>query len=287
MAPAASTEADRDVLVTAARGGEPDRYLAALLAPADARDGLLALAAFAAELARIAPLTTREPAMGEIRLQWWRDALAAGESGERTGHPVADAVRAAVMRHGLPRGLLQTVIDAHAHDALADPFPDDAALEDMLDKREGSLFVLAGHVLGADPAALEVPAGTAASAYGLARLLLGLPQAAARKHVPLPLTRLAAAGITVSEIMAGARGERLWPVVTDLVALSRSNLAEARNSVAKLPRKVRAGFLPLALVEPYLRAVERPSRNPLRDVADIAPLRRVVTIAAAHWLSRS
>jgi 15-cis-phytoene synthase len=283
----ASSDTTGDVVLAAARAGEPDRYLAALLAPRHARQDLLALAAFAAELARIAPLTVREPAMGDIRLQWWRDALAAGEAGERTGHPVADAVRAAAARHRIARTRLEQVIDAHATDGLADPFPDDDALHAMLVGREGSLFLLAGQILGGAPPLIEATAHAAAIAYGLARLLIGLPQAAARSHVPLPLTRLANAGLSVSEIMAGQGGEKVWPAVRDLAAQSREHLARARNSVADLPREFRAAFLPLALVAPYLQAVERPSRNPLRDVAEIAPLRRVVGIAAAHWLGRS
>jgi phytoene synthase len=42
----------------------------------------------------------------------------------------------------------------------------------------------------------------------------------------------------------------------------------------------------LALVEPYLRALEKPGQNPLRDVAEIAPLQRIWRIGRAHWLGR-
>src|SRR4249920_224039 len=94
-----STAPTAETVATSARAGEPDRYLAALLAPPAARDGLLALAAFSAELGRIGQLVTREPMMGEIRLQWWRDALRPRDSGERTGNPVADALREAMLRH--------------------------------------------------------------------------------------------------------------------------------------------------------------------------------------------
>ena len=73
----AGAAAGGDPVIASARSGEPDRYLAALLAPPAARADLLALAAFASELARVPSLVTREPTMGEIRLQWWRDALAA------------------------------------------------------------------------------------------------------------------------------------------------------------------------------------------------------------------
>ena len=76
-----------DAVAASARSGEPDRYLAALLAPPDARPHLLALAAFSSELARVPSLVTREPAMGEIRLQWWRDALAASDASRAPAIP--------------------------------------------------------------------------------------------------------------------------------------------------------------------------------------------------------
>ena len=56
--------------------------------------------------------------------------------------------------------------------------------------------------------------------------------------------------------------------------------------MANLPRPVRGAFLPLALVETYLRALERPGRDVLRSPAEIAPLTRAWRIAAAHWLGR-
>ena len=51
-----------------------DRYLCALLAPAQAREAVLVLTAFNLELARVCEMVS-EPLIGEIRLQWWRDAL--------------------------------------------------------------------------------------------------------------------------------------------------------------------------------------------------------------------
>ena len=82
----------------AARELDYDRYLAALLAPRAARDGLMALAAFHGEIARI-PRTVREPGVGDIRLQWWRDALRdAGRHGDRQSRRRRDARRGARAR---------------------------------------------------------------------------------------------------------------------------------------------------------------------------------------------
>ena len=79
------------------READRDRYLAALFAPADKRDALFALYAFNVEIARVRDVA-REPMPGEIRLQWWREALEGKRDGEARAHPVAAALRATLAR---------------------------------------------------------------------------------------------------------------------------------------------------------------------------------------------
>ena len=283
MAGSASGAA-REVIVASARQGEPDRYLAALLAPLPARAGLLALAAFLSELQRVA-WAVREPAMGMIRLQWWRDALQQPE-GTRTGSPIADAVRKAARAHALPANLLNDLIDVRLLDLEATALLDEAALQSYLWKSEGVAFLLAAHMLGARSLRQgEEAATTGARAYGLARLLLALPLTLSRGRLPLPLRHLAA-GKEPKALLAGAGGAELAGLLSELCADSRRHHAACRQHVAKLPRKLRPAFLPLALVEPYLRRLERAGGEPLGKHAGIAPLVRVLRIAAAHGLGR-
>lgn len=274
------------VLAASARSGEPDRYLAALLGPAPVRAGLLALAAFSAELANVPRLVRREPAMGEIRLQWWRDALELAP-GERTGNPVADALRDAVSAHALPAAMLHEVIDARAGDLRDDAIADDAALRDYLWKSEGALFALAGRVLSTTAVpGLEAAAAASGQAYGLARLLLRLPSALSRGRMALPRTRLAAIGVAPEELLRGESADRVEELLAGLRADARASLVAARQHVAQLPGSLRVGFLPLALVEPYLRALDRQRGNPLRQETGIAPIARIAKIAIGHWLGR-
>ncbi len=71
------------------RQRDRDRYWSALFAPKLKRPSLLALYAFNAELDHILALVS-EPMAGQIRLQWWRDAVDLASPGTRTGNPVAD-----------------------------------------------------------------------------------------------------------------------------------------------------------------------------------------------------
>ena len=274
-----------DTVSASARAGEPDRYLAALLAPPAARDGLLALAAFSSELGRIGQLVTREPIMGEIRLQWWRDALQLAEAGTRTGNPVADALREAASRHDLPMPLLLGMIDAHASDLEPEPFPTEATLDAYLAASEGAQFALAARLLGGSATSeLDAASQAAGRAYGLVRLLLALPQMLAQGRSPLAREQLERAGI--ADLAGETDLAKVAALMRALHAEVLRNFEAARQHVANMPRPLRVAFLPLALVRPYLRALERPGRDSLREVAEIAPLRRVWAMARAHWLGR-
>jgi 15-cis-phytoene synthase len=274
-----------DTVAASARAGEPDRYLAALLAPPSARDGLLALAAFSSELGRVGQLVTREPIMGEIRLQWWRDALQPAEAGMRTGNPVADALREAASRHDLPMPLLLGMIDAHASDLEPEPFPTPAALDTYLAASEGAQLALAVRTLGgAATSELDAASQAAGRAYGLVRLLLALPQMLAQGRSPLPREQLERAGI--AHLAGETDPAKVAALTGGLHAEVLRNFEAVRQRVANMPRPQRVAYLPLALVRPYLRALERPGRDSLREVAEIAPLRRVWAIARAHWLGR-
>ena len=94
-APSRTTSPISPALVRDAR---PAALLRDLFAPAALRADLFALYGFAAEIARI-PDQVSEPTLGEIRLQWWRDALqAAAERGGATARRSA-RLRDAIARH--------------------------------------------------------------------------------------------------------------------------------------------------------------------------------------------
>lgn len=77
------------------RQQDPDRFATILFAPVHIREGLFALAAFNQELARIRD-KVREPSLGLIRLQWWREA-------------VEDLAKGLVREHDVLRGLAPLV----------------------------------------------------------------------------------------------------------------------------------------------------------------------------------
>lgn len=268
-----------------ARAWERDRYLAALLGPRSVRDDLNALAAFAGEIARI-PAYVNDPMMGEIRLQWWRDVIQAPSDSPPSGHPIADALRAAVDRHGLPHNLLIGFIDAQAFGLDDGPLADDQMLGAQLAKTEGALFELALRILGRHDETARALASAAGRAYGLARLLVEMPALWAQGRTLIPISRLRDAGLSLDDYKAGPSTEQLQPIVSGLAADARKNMIEARRLSTGLTGAQHVAVLPLAVVEPYLRALGRSGRDLLREPIDITPIRRVWRLWRAYKTRR-
>lgn len=272
-------EAERgDTVRRIARSGDPDRALAALFAPRETRADLLALYAFNVELARIAEQVT-EPELGAIRLQWWREALARARDGEKTGHPVADAMGDVQRRRALAPECIESLIEARSFDIATRLMPDRSALETYLHDTAGALFALAAACAGVPGASLEPAASQAGLAYGLTGLMRALPVHASSGRVYLPADALRRHGTSPEAVLAGQTEPGLLVVLEDLRGKARTALDDARRHVAKLDRRAQAAFLPLSLLDLYLAALERRGRDPLHEIADINPLNRLWRMA--------
>ena len=143
------------------RAADKDRFLASLFAPAERRRHLFALYAFNAEIARVREVV-RTPIAGEIRLQWWRDALEASAPSEVRANPVADALIDTIAACRLPVEPLLALIEARSFDLYDDPMPTLDTLYGYVRKTSSTLIELAAIILGgADPIAngLAGPAG--------------------------------------------------------------------------------------------------------------------------------
>ena len=123
------------------REGDPDRYWASLFAPADKRPHLNALYAFNFEIARVRE-AVREALVGEIRLQWWRDALQGEARGDVKANPVAAALDDTIVKFRLPRHALVTLIDARIFDLYDDPMPSLNDLEGYCGETASALDII-------------------------------------------------------------------------------------------------------------------------------------------------
>jgi phytoene synthase len=184
------------------RRNDRDRWLASLFVPQERRGHIHALYAFSYEMARVNDLVS-EPLLGEIRFQWWRDALEGANQGDAMANPVSAALLDTIARFGLPIAPFLELIEARAHALFEDEIESVRALESHLDATCSNLFRLAMHLLDGGAAA----AGAAASrhagiAYGLAGLMRSLPWQYMKGRLFVPSEVLAKHGVRREQLFA-------------------------------------------------------------------------------------
>ena len=231
------------------RAADPDRYFAALFAPAPLRAALFALYAFNHEVAKVAE-SVREPMLGAIRLEWWRETAEGAAKGTPRNHDVARGLAALFATGRIALADLESLIAARSFDSSAEHFADFTGLEDYLDKTGGALMRLAAQLLGG-----EAEARDAGLAYGLTGLIRSLGFHNARHKLYLPLDLLAGVGLTVEEFFAAPPGDaRAGAAIRQAALRARDHYRAAR---ALRPGAALAAILPAALVPLYLKKLGR------------------------------
>jgi phytoene synthase len=254
------------------RAADKDRYLAALFAPAGLRPHLHALHAFNSEIARVRD-AAREALPGEIRLQWWREALAGEREGEASAHPVTAALRATLAHYGFVATPLFELIDAHSFDLYDEPMATVADLELYAIRTQSPLFAMAAGFLAAGRAPPETFTLDASVAITIGKILSDLPRHTARQQLYVPLELLDRHHVTPQQVFAAQVSAPLLAALAEMRALARRHLAAAQAKLAATPADILPAFLPLATVGPTLRRMDHAGYDPFR-FEPMAPWRR-------------
>jgi len=232
------------------RKHDPDRFLLCLLVDDDCRPALFALFAFNFEIAKTREVVT-ETALGLIRLQWWRDALAAVYDGKPVlKHQVLEPLAAAIQRYSLPREDFEAMIYAREFD-LEDRLP--ASLNGMMNYAEftvAPLLKLALKICG-ETAEDDLIKKTA-TCYALIGLMRAIPLHLVQRRCYLPEDVLQNAGVNIYALYEGKDIDKLTPVVRAIAELAGLTLAGL-----KFPKGTKILRLHAALAKMYLTQLRK------------------------------
>ncbi|MEQ1901659.1 MAG: phytoene/squalene synthase family protein [Devosia sp.] len=250
-----------------------DRYFATLLLTGPTRDALTALYAFNADVATIRD-RAREPAAGEVRLQWWKDALEGEGHGAVRRNPLAEALLDAIARYGLPVPPLVRLLNARRFDLYDDPMPDVVSFEGYAGETSSVLFQLAAMILKKGQV---VESGNAAGHLGVAQSLTGHLRAvgyyAAQGRIFLPWSVLSANGVEEKELFAGTMSEGLIEAIGQIEEMAATHLGKAEAAIGDMPRDLRPAFAPIAVVGTQLKRFR--AESVFQQQADIADWRKI------------
>ena len=261
-----------------------DRFLTALFAPEARREDLFALYAFNLEIAKIRE-TVREPMLGRIRLQWWRETLAGFDDGTVRAHAVAAPLAETVKRCRLPAEPFDTLLEARERDVEPDPPAALAALEAYVVGSAGSLIELALDVLAVDQPAAREAARHVAIAHGLVGLLLAVPFRAAHGRVDLPRDLLDQAGLHPDAVKEGG-DPRLAEVVRAVAAPVAQHLAAARAHRREVSRAALPALLPALIAERKLVRLAAAGHDPFSPALGRPDGSLSLRLAWAAWRGR-
>ena len=237
-----TTDAEVSACAGLVARGDPDRFRAVMAAPVDLRRMQFPLYAFNLEVAR-APWVTKEPLIAEMRLQWWRDALAEiGSDGAVRRHEVVTPLAAVLDAQATLD--LDDLIEARRGDIEGWSFASSEEVTRYIDRTAGTLLWTAARLAGASDAPAIRDAGLA---HGISAWLRAVPDLVAKGRHPLP------------------SGE----VEAHIAALAETGLAALdRFRQARQPTQARPVFLVLSDTRAELRAFAanpgtQPRLNPL------------------------
>ncbi|MFK4811125.1 phytoene/squalene synthase family protein [Devosia sp. ZW T5_3] len=259
------------------RTNDRDRYLATLVLNEAGRDAVTALYAFNADVASVRDRVTN-PAPGEIRLQWWADAVDGEGHGDVRQNPVADALLDTMARYRIPAGTLQRLIAARRFDLYDDPMPDLESFEGYAGETTSTLYQLAAMILNAGE---PVETGDAAGHLGVAHAMIGHIRAfgytASQGRIMLPWSILAANGVQEREIFSGQESEGLVEALGQITELAAGHLAKAEAAIATLPGSLKPAFAPIAVLKTQLAHLDK-SPNAFAPAADEPDWRKITRL---------
>lgn len=239
------------------RRHDRERYLVSLFAAPELRDGLFAILAANHEIAKTAEVVS-EPMIGQIRLQWWREAFDGIEAGTPRQHEVVLPLAFAAEHHPDVLNDLRRIVDAREADLSGEPVPDLDALEHYAAATGGEITVAMARVVGADTA-MARDLGTAWALIGLVR---ALPALLASGRAPLPASLLEETGVTLSKVKDLPGSVDLASLSRPIVNRGRERLSAVRSNPVLRHRSARVFRLMAARAQDLSTTLERAGDDP-------------------------
>lgn len=237
-----------------------DRFLCTLFAPSDKRERLFALYAFNLEVAKTREVVT-EPMMGQIRLQWWHNAIAALYAGAPPRHPVLEALAPWV--DYMDEGLLLKILEARELDLSNAPPNSGDELKLYARATGGNLMQLAGMLLEADAKKLASALDFGES-VALAGLLRAIPFHAAQHKCYLPTDLMEQMGCTLRDFFHAQDNDpitkTLLSPIVEVIAKEAQRLLS--NHPKKIDRSHIGAFLSAVQAKAFLGQLKQVNYNP-------------------------
>lgn len=231
-------------------------FLCSLLLPASARAAVVALRAFNVELAQVKD-SVSEKTIGQMRLQFWKDAVAAMYGGgSPPPQPVAMELWKAVRRHELTKRWLVRIIEEREKNLGEGAYRSIRELESYAENTQSSLLYLTLEALGVRDVHADHAASHIGKAQGIVTCLRATPYHSHRRRPLLPMDICALHGASQEDFVRQKRDKNVRDVIFDVASQAHLHLEHARSFRQSVPARAFPAFLPTVALEDYLKQIQ-------------------------------
>ncbi|CAI8006228.1 NADH dehydrogenase (ubiquinone) complex I, assembly factor 6, partial [Geodia barretti] len=163
-----------------------EHYLCCLLLPPCSRAASITLRALNVELAQVKDVVS-DKRIGEMRIQFWRDAIDLAFKGTPPQHPVAKELSLAIHRHQLSKHWLTRLLDARERELGVSTYLTTSDLEHHAEWTSSSLLYLTLQTLGVEDVSSDHAASHVGKAETITTLLRAVPYHLSRRTVLIPM----------------------------------------------------------------------------------------------------
>ncbi|WP_246795175.1 presqualene diphosphate synthase HpnD [Burkholderia perseverans] len=249
-------------------------YYALRQAPFASQAALTALFALHRELDDTVRETS-DPTIGQTKLAWWRNELAALAAGQPS-HPVSLALAkhaAAIARDG---AALQALADGFAMDLEQARYLDFANLRRYVERVGGAFARLVAQASAGTPDAAPDWATALGNALTLARFVEDVGHDARHGRVYLPIDELQRYEVTAADLMHRRYGPAFTELMRFQTARARAALHEALDAIPPAERRAQRTLRALgALALATLDEIERDEYQVLHQRIALTPIRKL------------
>lgn len=250
--------------------------------PAERRRAITALYAFCREVDDAVDDTV-DPAVARIKLEWWRNEVAAIFGGTPQ-HPVAKALTPVAQQYELPQEHLVAVIDGMVMDLELDRYPDFCLLERYCDRVAGVVGLMSAQIFGYADDSTRAYARDLGIAFQLTNIIRDVGEDARRGRVYLPEEEMGRYGVLREDLLQ----QRATAGFRELMKFQMQRAREFYDrAFAALPavdrRSQRPGLIMAAIYGALLDEVERDGFLVLDRRYSLTPLRKAWIAWKTSW----
>jgi len=220
--------------------------------------------------------------IGRMRLQWWRDAVAAigpqdsaepappGGRADLLGNPVVLCLHKTLRLHRCSRRWLYRLVDERVRRFDDFRFASIAELEAYAEATSSSVLYASMECAGATTLDGDHAASHVGKAIGLANAIRSVPFHARHGRLPIPMETLAASGAVEQDFLRGESTQAVKDAVFAVASQAHLHLEHARTLTPKLAGPAKNLLLPAVPTQAFLTRLQAAHFDPF-DKSVIAP----------------